>query len=113
MKKLAMIAAISFLIASCGENYSNGDRRVTITEFSKKGILFSSYEGSSRTGFMPQAGGPSESFNFSLPSDASPDLVKKIEAALRSGKEVTIRYRQWCVAPPSIDSTYVITDVIE
>ena len=49
MKKLFVLAAAALSLASCTENYSNGERIGMITKFSEKGLVYSSWEGTLNT----------------------------------------------------------------
>ena len=48
-----------------------------------------------------------EKFEFNV----DPDCVDKVKEAMKSGKRVTLVYRQWWVSGPSIDHDHVIIDV--
>ena len=48
-----------------------------------------------------------EKWNFTV----DPKMVDKVKAALNSGKRTRLVYRQWFIAPPTIDTSYVIIDV--
>ena len=40
-----------------------------------------------------------------------PKMIDKVKTALNSGKRVKLTYRQWFIAPLSIDTEYIIIDV--
>jgi len=88
---LLFIITIGFI--SCSENYSNGERIGLITQFSKRGIVWKSWEGHlniTRTG-MNSADG----FDFSLDNDNEDEqLVKAIDSAANLGWKVKLTYHQ-------------------
>ena len=70
MKKLLFITTAVLLLASCTENYSNGERIGLITQFSKTGLMFKTHEGHlnlTQTGMNSSSAVP---FDFSVDADA-------------------------------------------
>lgn len=107
--------AISMMfLTSCTENYSNGKRVGTITQFSKTGNFWKSYEGHlnvTQTG-MNTANG----FDFSLDNDNEPKAIADIlDSAQNYGWKVELTYHQvfgknWFGNRGHTD--YFITDVL-
>lgn len=85
------IATIS--LTSCTENFSNGKRVGTITQFSKTGNFFKSYEGHlnvTQTGMNTASG-----FDFSLDNDNEPKGVADLlDSAQNYGWKVELTYHQ-------------------
>ena len=85
------IATIS--LTSCTENFSNGKRVGTITQFSKTGNFFKSYEGHlnvTQTGMNTASG-----FDFSLDNDNEPKGVAELlDSAQNYGWKVELTYHQ-------------------
>lgn len=108
---IIIATAITLLmLTACGGHYSDGTRVGTITKFSKKGLVFKSWEGEMNLGGMSRSGDGAvpTTFRFSVP-----DLVVAMEVqdALNAGKPVRVTYSQWVIAPWTQDSDYVITSV--
>ena len=108
------MAIATFSMTSCTENYSNGKRVGTVTQFSKTGNFFKSYEGHlnvTQTG-MNTANG----FDFSLDNDNEPKGIAEIlDSAQNYGWKVELTYHQvfgknWFGNRGHTD--YFITDVI-
>lgn len=100
MKKLILLAFVSALLIlqSCSENYSNGERIGLVTQFSQKGVIWKSWEGSlnlTQTG-MNSSG--AEPFMFSLDNDrADTDidpLRLKLDSAAQYGWKVKLVYHE-------------------
>ncbi len=93
MKKLslALIAIVSLI--SCSENYSNGERIGLITQFSKTGVFWKSWEGHLN---MTQTGmNSSTPFDFSIDNDNEPEgLAKTLDSAAQFGWKVKIIYHE-------------------
>jgi len=93
MKKLFILLSLAFLFFSCSENYSNGERIGVVTQFSKTGILYDSWEGHLN---VTQTGmNSSVPFDFSIDNDNEPDnLVKTIDSAAQYGWKVKLIYHE-------------------
>lgn len=95
MKKIILMQSLLsiILMQGCSENFSNGERIGVITQFSKTGLLFKSYEGHLN---VTQTGmNSSVPFDFSIDNDDEPDnLVKTIDSAARFGWKVKLIYHQ-------------------
>lgn len=88
---LALIAIIS--MTSCTENYSNGERIGMITKFSKKGLVYPSWEGSLNT---TQTGMNSATpFEFSVDNDVNDQkVISTLDSAATEGWKVKVKYHQ-------------------
>ena len=88
---LALLATIS--MTSCTENYSNGERIGMITKFSKKGLVFDSWEGSLNT---TQTGMNSATpFEFSVDNDVNDaTVISTLDSAATNGWKVKIKYHE-------------------
>jgi hypothetical protein len=94
ISKLIVLIGLLISFTSCTENYSNGDRVGLISKFSKKGLVFNTWEGSmsiTQTG-MNQSG---NDFEFSIDRDNQNDeLINKIDSAVQLGYKVKLRYHE-------------------
>lgn len=91
---LLALAAIS-LLSSCKENYSNGEKVGNVIEFTRKGVIWDSWEGRlnlTQTG-MNTSGAP---FSFSFDNDRSDQdsLVRLLYKAQVEGWKVKIKYHE-------------------
>lgn len=88
---LVLVAVIT--MSSCSENYSNGERIGLVTQFSKSGIFWKSWEGHLN---MTQTGmNSSTPFDFSIDNDHEDlALVNKLDSAANLGWKVKITYHQ-------------------
>ena len=91
--------ALSFLLAfsltGCSENYANGERIGLVTRFTKKGILWKSWEGSlnlTQTG-MNSSGIP---FDFSVDNDKPENtvVIAMIDSAANLGWKIKVKYHE-------------------
>lgn len=92
--KTALFGILSLiLLFSCNENYSNGERIGLITQFSKSGQWWKSWEGHLN---MTQTGmNSSTPFDFSIDNDNEPDgLVKMLDSAASLGWKVKLIYHE-------------------
>jgi hypothetical protein len=98
MKKtfaIMMAVAISLGMSSCKENYSNGEKVGNLIEFTKKGVIWDSWEGRlnlTQTG-MNTSGEP---FEFSFDNDRSgqDSLINLMKQAQVEGWKLKIRYHE-------------------
>lgn len=95
MKKLLLSAVIAFLLSSCSENYSNGERIGVITQFSKSGIIYKSYEGHLN---VTQTGmNSSVPFDFSIDNDNEDEnVIKSLDSAAQYGWKIKLVYHETC-----------------
>lgn len=93
IKKVLWVAAIGLLFMSCSENYSNGERIGMVTQFSKTGLIWKSYEGHLN---VTQTGmNSSVPFDFSIDNDCEPTgIVKIIDSAAQFGWKVKLIYHE-------------------
>ncbi len=91
--KLITLVFPLFALVSCSENYSNGERIGLVTQFSKRGLLWKTYEGhlnSTQTG-MNSADG----FYFSVDRDNEDSkIVGLLDSAASFGWKVKLIYHQ-------------------
>lgn len=92
MKYLFFVLSILSFI-SCSENYSNGERIGLITQFSRSGNFFKSWEGHLN---VTQTGmNSSVPFDFSIDNDNEPlELAVLIDSAAQYGWKVKLRYHE-------------------
>jgi len=104
------VILLAIMTTSCMPNYSNGDRIAVVTKLSEKGMIWKSWEGEAlvvvpgqvSTAIQPQI----------LRFNVDPKAVAAVQIALESGQRVKLVYRQWAMAPPTIDHDHVVTAVI-
>lgn len=109
MKTLALTALFALTLSQagcvgCGEHYSEGSRTGVLVKFSKKGLLWKSWEGQLNLGGVMQSdkGAVPSVWDFSV---TDPAIAAHLEKNV--GKTFTIQYHQWAVAPVDIESDYV------
>ena len=98
MKRLTLfifVACIITLLSGCKENYSNGEKVGNLIEFTKKGVIWDSWEGRlnlTQTG-MNTSGEP---FSFSFDNDRNDQdsLIKLMQKAQVEGWKIKIRYHE-------------------
>jgi hypothetical protein len=92
-QKFLLISFLSLLFVGCSENYSNGERIGLVTQFSKRGMIWKTYEGHlniTQTG-MNSADG----FDFSIDgSKEDPNIVSLLDSAASYGWKVKLIYHQ-------------------
>jgi hypothetical protein len=93
---LSILGAVCLLLmTACTENYSNGERIGLITQFSKTGLIWKSWEGHLN---LTQTGMNSSSmipFDFSVDNDNEPaKLVLTIDSAAQYGWKVKLIYHE-------------------
>jgi hypothetical protein len=92
-QKLLLVSLCSLLFIGCSENYSNGERIGLVTQFSKRGMIWKTYEGHlniTQTG-MNSADG----FDFSIDgSKEDPEIVTLLDSAASYGWKVKLIYHQ-------------------
>jgi hypothetical protein len=93
MRKLFLLFSIAILFTSCTENYSNGERIGMITKFSKKGLIWSSWEGTLNT---TQTGmNSANQFEFSVDNDVNdPKVIATLDSAATYGWKVKVKYHE-------------------
>jgi len=93
IKFILSVVILSVLLTSCSENYSNGERIGVITQFSKTGVIWKSWEGHLN---VTQTGmNSSVPFDFSIDNDREPDgVVATLDSAAEHGWKVKLIYHQ-------------------
>lgn len=93
MKKVLFGLLVVTMLSSCSENYSTGERIGLVTQFSKSGMFWKSWEGHLN---MTQTGmNSSTPFDFSIDNDNEPEgLVKTLDSAAQYGWKVKIIYHE-------------------
>jgi hypothetical protein len=92
-KQIAIVLSALVVLSSCSENYSNGERIGLVTQFSKTGAFWKSWEGHLN---MTQTGmNSSTPFDFSVDNDDEPDaLIKTLDSAAQFGWKVKLVYHE-------------------
>lgn len=93
MKQFILLLFVVLTLGSCTENYSNGERVGMITQFSRTGLIFKTWEGHLN---MTQTGmNTSQAFNFSIDKgNERSELIAQIDSAATYGWLVKLRYHQ-------------------
>lgn len=89
------VACMMTLLSGCKENYSNGEKVGNLIEFTRKGVIWDSWEGRlnlTQTG-MNTSGEP---FSFSFDNDRNDQdsLIKLMQKAQVEGWKIKIRYHE-------------------
>ena len=98
MKKLLYLAVIAVLMMTftgCKENYSVGEKVGNLIEFTKKGVIWDSWEGRmnlTQTG-MNTSGAPFQ-FSFDNDRDDQDSLVQLLYQAQVEGWKVKLKYHE-------------------
>ncbi len=93
MPVIAMALAMS--LSGCKENYSNGEKVGNLIEFTRKGVIWDSWEGRlnmTQTG-MNTSGAPF-SFSFDNDRDDQDSLVNLMKKAQVEGWKLKVRYHE-------------------
>ena len=98
MKRLTLfifVACIITLLSGCKENYFNGEKVCNLIEFTKKGVIWDSWEGRlnlTQTGMITSG----EPFSFSFDNDRNDQdsLIKLMQKAQVEGWKIKIRYHE-------------------
>jgi hypothetical protein len=112
-----VLAVVLTFVGICalvaGITVSEGERTGTITKFSHKGLVWTTWEGEmSLGGFRNAEKGHVEAnvWSFTVESD---EAVKAIQEAQRKGGVHTLRYRQTLLPRPWMgDTTYFVTGIV-
>lgn len=98
MKKLTQfifVVCIITIMSGCKENYSNGEKVGNLIEFTRKGVIWDSWEGRlnlTQTG-MNTSGEPF-SFSFDNDRNGQDSLIKLMQKAQVEGWKIKIRYHE-------------------
>lgn len=89
----AFLSVASLLAAGCSENYSNGERVGMVTQFSRTGAIWKSWEGHLN---LTQTGmNSSQPFDFSIDNDKEdPEVIALIDSAATLGWKVKLVYHE-------------------
>lgn len=101
------------LLVTFFANFSEGFRVGVPIKFSKKGVVFKTYEGQLNLGSLNQeaTGNFSTYWNFSVPGSAD-SVVAKLDSAIVEGYRVKLFYREKFVQVPwRGDTKYMVYDV--
>lgn len=89
------------MLVGCSHDYSQGSRTGTVIKFSKKGLMFKTWEGSMNLGGLRTTddGVVANTFEFSIDPTSyhhedQPMLIKEIQLALDSGYPIELYYNQ-------------------
>lgn len=102
----ALLCTALLAVSACGENYSNGERAGVVTKLSEKGLIFKSWEGELLVALPIGVAGTTQPEKF--PFNVAPEAVAQVKAAAFSGKRTVLTYRQWAIAPLTIDHGHVV-----
>lgn len=117
---VSLIFAFFYFVIYIGwaPEYSYGERTGDIYKFSKKGLIYKSWEGVMYLGGMASNGGGSlqmEKFYFSIPESQEKEKQEIINSILECSrnrnKKCTIKYQQWLKWPIYQSSSYTVTGV--
>lgn len=102
----------------CGQGYSDGERTGIVSKFSRKGLVYKSWEGELNCGGLRQRTTTDGSGNPKIETvanvwafHASDEHSARIQEAMRRNEAVTIRYRQWFHSPITQTSDYDVLEV--
>lgn len=107
-----IVLMFSFLMTKVA--YSVGDRAGAISKFSKKGVLFKTYEGELNEGAQGQMGNMvNRLWAFTVDSD-DPAIVQRLEDAMLTGRRIKVHYEQRYMKFSWMgDTEYFVTEVEE
>ena len=92
---LGLMAVVMMVFTSCKENYSVGEKVGNLIEFTKKGVIWDSWEGRmnlTQTG-MNTSGAPFQ-FSFDNDRDDQDSLVQLLYQAQIEGWKVKLKYHE-------------------
>lgn len=106
---------MALLLGGCAPNYSEGERVGLVTKLSNKGLIWKSWEGSMNQGGMKEvtddkgrASVVPNTFDFNA---SDPAVIEKLRDAAKTGRRVELVYRQWFIAPLTIENSRVVVSV--
>jgi hypothetical protein len=93
MKKLLLLALVAIAFTACTENYSNGERIGVITQLSRTGVFWKSYEGHLN---VTQTGmNSSVPFDFSIDNDHEDTaVINTLTKAAQNGWKIKLVYHE-------------------
>lgn len=92
---MPVLVALAMSLSGCKENYSNGEKVGNLIEFTRKGVIWNSWEGRlnmTQTG-MNTSGEPF-SFSFDNDRDDQDSLVNLMKQAQVEGWKLKVRYHE-------------------
>ena len=102
-------------LGACAPNYSEGVRVGVVTKLSHKGLIFKSWEGSLNEGGTKSSkdskGRVSVVTNAVEFNVSDPKVLLDLQKAYKEGSVVELEYKEWAIAPPTINNSHVITKV--
>jgi hypothetical protein len=109
---ILILGSALFLYLALTVNYSTGQRAGRVIKFSKKGVVFKTYEGQLHLGGFADDGDINASqFSFSVRSKDD-KVMKDLQSAMDKGYRVKLYYEQKYLTLPFIgETTYYITQV--
>ena len=99
------------------QDYSEGQRTGDIFKFSKKGLIWKSWEGTMYLGGYHSTGGKTptietDKFHFSIPvSEEKQEVIDKLNECSEKRLSCTIQYQQWFISPIQVSTDYIVQDV--
>lgn len=107
-----VVLMFSFLMTKVA--YSVGDRAGVISKFSKKGVLFKTFEGELNEGAQGQMGNMvNRLWAFTVDSD-DPAVIQRLEDAMLTGRRIKVHYEQRYMKFSWMgDTEYFVTEVEE
>jgi hypothetical protein len=104
-----LLAVVFAAYALFGYDYSEGSRSGYIRKFSRKGVIFKTYEGEIDKRLAGGSYDERDIFQFSV---RDPKVAARIEQAEKTGKWVTLKYHQKIMRMPTRgDTEFFIEDV--
>jgi len=108
---ITVVLLLIFLLcyAAMSFSYSNGERSGVVSKFSRKGLMFKTWEGELNQGSISDGGIP-KVWEFSV---VDSDVIEQVKASARKGDRVTLVYKEFLFINPATRSTkYLIVDVL-
>jgi hypothetical protein len=111
-----LMVAVTVPIIACSKyglyrGYSLGERAGVIVKFSRKGLVWKSWEGAMNLGGMVETserGMVPELWAFSVHEDS---VAEQVLEAYRKGDRVLLRYEQYAISPIWVETAYDIVAV--
>ena len=106
-----------FFYIGWANGYSEGERTGELYKFSKKGLIWKSWEGAMYLGGVSKSsegGLVLDKFYFSIPKfqeSEKTELIEKLRTCASERKICTIVYKQWFKEPIYQSSEYTVEDV--
>lgn len=112
MRKFVWFFGIMLIVVQAC-TYSEGERTGIITKFSKKGVIFKTWEGKMTLGGEGASGTLENTWDFTVPKE-NEEILEQVKKIARSAKPVTLGYEQVMPQIPWVGETgYLITKVIQ